>query len=363
VFLGMAAGVGKTYRMLQDGQAEAEGGRDVVLGYLEPHKRPQTAAQAAGLEVVPRRRVAYRDVALDEMDLPAVLARAPELCLVDELAHTNAPGLEHVKRFDDVRDILDAGIDVFSTVNVQHLESLNDQVAELTGTRVRETLPDRVLGTAEEVVLVDLTPEALIGRLRAGKVYPGERVDAALNGFFRLENLAALREVALRQVAEEVEAKRLISATQAPRDDEGMLESAAPQAVAERLLVLIKPTQQSQRVVRRAWRSAQRLQAELDILWVAPRAPAAEEREQLDALRRLATLLGAHLLVEPGDDVAETVRRVAAERGTTYVLMGTPRPRSALRRLATPALPYRLLQLLPGVDLRIVADRSQRRCE
>src|SRR4051812_28231046 len=141
VFLGMAAGVGKTYRMLQEGQAEAGSGRDVVIGYLEPHKRPDTAAQAAGLEVVPRRRVIYKDVPLEEMDVPAILARAPELCLVDELAHTNAPGLEHAKRCDDVQEVLDAGIDVFSTLNVQHLESLNDQVTELTGTRVRETLP------------------------------------------------------------------------------------------------------------------------------------------------------------------------------------------------------------------------------
>lgn len=362
VFLGMAAGVGKTYRMLQEAQAEAESGRDVVIGYLEPHERPETAAQAVGLEVVPRRRVAYRDVTLDELDLPAILERAPELCLVDELAHTNAPGLAHAKRYDDVRGILEAGIDVFSTVNVQHLESLNDQVAELTGMRVRETLPDGVLGAADEVVLVDLTPEALIQRLRLGKVYPGERVESALNGFFTLENLAALREVALRQVAEDVEAKRLTFETVA-HDDERMLESAAPQAVGERLLALVKPTPKSQRVVRRAWRSAQRLQAELDILWVKPHEPGEQEREQLDALRRLAALLGAHLLVEAGDDVAETVQRVAAERGTTYVLMGTPRPRNAFRRLATPALPFRLIQLLPGVDLRIVADRSRRRSE
>jgi two-component system sensor histidine kinase KdpD len=363
VFLGMAAGVGKTYRMLQEGQAEAESGRDVVIGYLEPHRRPDTAAQAEGLEVVPRRRVAYRDVVLDEMDLTAILERRPELCLIDELAHTNPPGLAHPKRYDDVQDVLDAGIDVFSTVNVQHLESLNDQVAELTGTRVRETLPDGVLGTADEVVLVDLTPEALIQRLRAGKVYPGERVEAALNGFFKLENLAALREVALRQVAEDVEAKRLTLDTVTARDDERMLESAAPQAVGERLLALVKPTPKSQRVVRRAWRSAQRLQAELDILWVSSHEPDAQERDQLEALRRLATLLGAHLLVERGDDIAEAVCHVAAERGTTYVLMGTPKPRNALRRLATPALPFRLLQLLPGVDLRIVADRSLRHLE
>jgi two-component system sensor histidine kinase KdpD len=362
VFLGMAAGVGKTYRMLQEGRAEAEAGRDVVIGYLEPHHRPDTTAQAAGLEVVPRRRVVYRDVELEEMDLPGILARRPELCLIDELAHTNAPGVEHAKRYDDVHDVLGAGIDVFSTVNVQHLESINDQVAELTTTRVRETLPDSVLGEADEVVLIDLTPEALIQRLRAGKVYPGERIETALNNFFKIENLAALREVALRQVAETVEAKRLVLEPTPSRHDH-LIESAAPQAVGERLLALVKPTPKSQRVVRRAWRSSQRLGAELDLLWVSSGEPTAGEREQLDALRRLATLLGAHLLVERDGDVAEAVRRVVAERGTTYVLMGTPKPRSALRRLARPALPFRLLQLLPGIDLRIVADRSRRTTE
>jgi two-component system sensor histidine kinase KdpD len=332
-----------------------------VIGYLEPHRRPETAAQAEGLEVVPRRRVVYRDVPLEEMDLPAILRRRPELCMIDELAHTNAPGVEHEKRYEDVEEVLAAGIDVYSTVNVQHLESLNDQVAELTETRVRETLPDKVLKVADEVVLIDLTPEALIARLRAGKVYPGERVEAALNNFFKIEHLAALREVALRQVAEEVEAKRLTFETAIPRDeDSGSLESAASQAVGERLLALVKPTPKSQRVVRRAWRSAQRLQAELDILWVSPHEPDESERDQLAALRRLASLLGAHLLVERGDDVAETVRRVAAERGTTYVLMGTPRPRNAVRRLTSPALPIRLLQVLPGIDVRIVADRAQR---
>jgi two-component system sensor histidine kinase KdpD len=361
IFLGMAAGVGKTYRMLQEGRAEAESGRDVAIGYLEPHRRPDTAVQAAGLEVVPRRRVVYKDVQLDELDVPAILRRKPELCLIDELAHTNAPGLEHGKRYEDVRDVLHAGIDVYSTVNVQHLESLNDQITELTGTRVRETLPDRILGEADEVVLIDLTPRALIDRLRAGKVYPGERIESALNNFFKIENLAALREVALRQVAEAVEAERLVLDSGPVRDDEGrMLESAAPQAVGERLLALVKPTPKSQRVVRRAWRSAQRLQGELDILWVSSHEPSADEREQLEALRRLATVLGAHLLIERGDDVAETVRRVASERGTTYVLMGTPKRRGALRRLTRPALPFRLLQLLPGVDLRIVADRTRR---
>jgi two-component system sensor histidine kinase KdpD len=204
----------------------------------------------------------------------------------------------------------------------------------------------------------------LIERLRAGKVYPGERIEAALNNFFKIENLSALREVALRQVAEEVESKRLTLETVTPRDrDERLHERAAPQAVGERLLALVKPAPRSQRVVRRAWRSAQRLGGELDILWVRAGEPSAAEREQLEALRRLASVLGAHLLVERGDDVAEVVRRVAVERGTTYVLMGTPKPRNALRRLARPALPFRLLQLLPGVDLRIVADRTLRATE
>jgi two-component system sensor histidine kinase KdpD len=367
VFLGMAAGVGKTYGMLREGCAEAEAGRDVVIGYLEPHGRAETLAQADGLEVVARREVRYRDAVLAEMDLPAILRRAPELCLIDELAHTNAPGTEHPKRYEDVVDVLAAGIDVFSTVNVQHLESLNDQVADLTGTRVRETLPDSVLSDADEVVLIDITPESLIERLQAGKIYPAERIPGALNNFFKLENLSSLREVALRQVAEEIESKRSVGGEPvhpAHRREERLIDGAAPQAIGERLMALVTPEPRAQRVVRRAWRSAQRLGAELDVLWVSGSdQPSESEREQLAALRRLASVLGAHLLVERGDDVAEVVERVARERGTTYVLMGTPQPRSAWRRLTAPALPARLMSALPGVDLRIVADRTQRRPE
>jgi two-component system sensor histidine kinase KdpD len=362
VFLGMAAGVGKTYQMLREGQVEAENGRDVVIGYLEPHGRADTVAQAEGLEIVPRRRVAYRDSVLEEMDVPALLRRQPELALIDELAHTNAPGIEHEKRYQDVDEVLAAGIDVFSTVNVQHLESLNDQVAELTGIRVRETVPDAVLGAADEIVLIDITPQSLIDRLIAGKVYAPERVPAALNNFFKVENLAALREVALRQVAEEIEAKRnpADGGAAARPGDERLIDRAAPAAVGERLLALVVPQASSQRVVRRAWRSAQRLGAELDVLWVADHEPDDQEREQLDALRRLASVLGAHLLVEHGDDVASIAQQVARDRGTTYLLMGTPKPRGALRRLTQSSLPFRLLELLPGVDLRIVADRTQR---
>jgi two-component system, OmpR family, sensor histidine kinase KdpD len=359
IFLGMAAGVGKTYRMLQEGHAELEAGRDVVIGLLESHGRIDTQALAEGLPLVPRRRVTYRDTDLEDMDLPAILRRTPEVCLVDELAHTNAPGLEHDKRYEDIEDLLDAGIDVLSTVNVQHLESLNDQVAEISGARVRETVPDSVLGRANEVVLIDLSPEALLARLRAGKVYKPERIDAALNGFFRIENLSALREVALRQVAEEVEAKRLVTETVGTRED--TVAADLPKAVGERLLALIEPYPGAQRLVRRAWRSAQRLHGQLDLLWVAPpgHEPDADQERQLAALRQLASILGATLIVEEGDDVPDTVAQVARERGTTYILMGRSRPARGIARLRVP-LPQRLMEALPGVDVRIVAERSSR---
>jgi two-component system sensor histidine kinase KdpD len=338
VFLGMAAGVGKTYRMLAEAQAEAEAGRDVVAGLLETHARAETKALAAGLETVPRRRVAYRGVTLEELDLPAILRRAPELCLIDELAHTNVPGLEHPKRYEDIADVLAAGIDVFSTVNVQHLESLNDQVAELTGVRVRETVPDDVLSRADEVVLVDLPPADLIARLRDGKVYPRNRVPAALEGFFRVENLRALREVALRQVAENVESRRLVR------------EGAEP-AIGERLLALVGLD--DERVVRRAWRSAQRLGGELDVLVVRSGMPSASERTRLEALRRLTSVLGAHLIVEEGGDPLPVLERIARERGTTYVLLAEPE-----RRRFREPLVMRILHALPHVDVRVVRERG-----
>jgi two-component system, OmpR family, sensor histidine kinase KdpD len=346
IFLGMAAGVGKTYRMLAEAQAEAEAGRDVVVGLLETHGRAETEALAAGLEVVPRRRVPYRGVSLEEMDLPGILARGPELCLIDELAHTNAPGLEHPKRYEDIADVLAAEIDVFSTVNVQHLESLNDQVAELTGVKVRETVPDDELARADEIVLVDLPPADLIARLREGKVYPQSRVPTALDGFFRIEHLTALREVALRQLAENVEQRRLVGLD--------------PQPIAERLLALVGLDERDERVVRRAARSAQRLSGELDVLVVRdPESkPSKAERERLEALRRLTSVLGAHLLVEEGADPIPVLERVARERGTTYVLLGPPPPRRGLGRFSEP-LVMRILRALPDVDVRVVAARER----
>jgi two-component system sensor histidine kinase KdpD len=355
----MAAGVGKTFRMLIEGRAELEAGRDVVIGLLETHGRAETAQLAVGLPILPRMRVSYRQTVLEEMDLRAILSRSPELCLIDELAHTNAPGAEHAKRYEDVEQVLAAGIDVLSTLNVQHLESLNDHITELSGIRVRETIPDAILGRSDEVVLIDLTPEALLDRLRAGKIYAPDRIDAALNNFFRVENLAALREVALRQVAEEVGAKRLTTELVGSREES--LAAEAPQAVGERLLALVEPYPGTQRLVRRAWRSAQRLGAELDLLWVrAPGQRLTEDHERsLAALRQLASVLGARMIEEESDDLAGAVVEVALRRGTTYILLGRSRPSRGLARLRVP-LPQRLMQRLPGVDVRIVADRSKR---
>jgi two-component system, OmpR family, sensor histidine kinase KdpD len=352
ILLGMAAGVGKTYRMLQEGQQALKEGRDVVIGYLEPHDRPETSALAESIEVVPRLRSEHGSVALAEMDVDAVIERRPGLALVDELAHTNAPGMRNEKRYQDIDAILAAGIDVISTVNVQHLESLNDTIFELTDVRVRETFPDRVLDQADEVVLVDLTPEALQQRLEAGKVYPRERADVALTNFFRLENLSSLRELALREVAEDVEHRRQTD----------VLNPMSQRAVAERVLALIEPQPKSQRILRRAWRSAQRLGGDIDALWMRPtgRDLTPEEATQVAALRRLASVLGIHFLEEDGDDLVATVRRVADERGSTYIFVGTP-DESRRREVFGGSLLSRMVRELPGIDIRVVANRADRR--
>jgi len=351
ILLGMAAGVGKTYRMLQEGrQAQAEG-VDVVVGYLEPHDRPETAALADGLEAVTHLRRAVGGTELAEMDADAVIRRAPELALVDELAHTNLAEAHNRKRYEDIDQILEAGIAVTSTVNIQHLESLNDEVFELTGVRVRETFPDRILDEADEVVLVDLAPEALQERLRSGKVYPRERVDTALLNFFRLDNLAALRELSLRELAEDVEARRTTA----------VLDPLSHQAVAERILVLVTPEPRSQRILRRAFRSGQRLGSEIDVLWV--RRPGQELSEEeavgLAAMRRLAGILGAHFIEVEGDNLPDTIKRYVNERGSTYVFLGTP-DESRRTEILRGSLVSKLVRELPGVDIRVVADRALR---
>jgi two-component system sensor histidine kinase KdpD len=347
----MAAGVGKTYRMLQEGrQAEAEG-VDVVIGYLEPHDRPETAALADGLDMVSHLRSTLGTTELAEMDVDAVIRRAPELALVDELAHTNLPEARNRKRYEDIDEILASGIAVTSTVNIQHLESLNDEVFELTGVRVRETFPDRVLDEADEVVLVDLSPESLQQRLESGKVYPHERVDTALLNFFRLDNLAALRELSLRELAEDVEARRTTT----------VLDPLSHQAVAERVLVLVTPEPRSQRILRRAFRSGQRLGSEIDALWMRHPGQRLSEEEtvSLAALRRLASILGVHFVEVEGDSLAETVKRFVAERGSTYVFLGTP-DESRRTEVLHGSLVSRLVRELHGIDIRVVADRALR---
>ncbi|MGZ4289994.1 MAG: histidine kinase [Gaiellaceae bacterium] len=351
ILLGMAAGVGKTYRMLQEGRYAQSEGRDVVIGYLEPHDRPETEALAEGLEAVPHLRAEHGTLELNEMDVDAVIRRSPELALIDELAHTNAPSMRNGKRYQDIDEVLAAGIDVVSTVNVQHLESLNDAIAELTDVRVRETFPDRILEEADEVVLVDLTPQALQERLRGGKVYPRERAEVALQNFFRVEKLSALRELALREVAEDVGARRQAD----------VLDPLSQLAVGERVLVLVTPEPRSQRIMRRAWRSAERLGAQLDALWVREpgHEPTEEETIAIAALRRLAIVLGAHFLEEEGDNLVATVRRVVYERATTYVFVGTPNE-SRRREILRGSLVSALVRELPGVDIRVVANRADR---
>ena len=347
----MAAGVGKTYRMLQEGRQAQLEGVDVVLGYLEPHDRPETMALAEGLEAIPHLRSAVGGVELAEMDLDAVIDRRPELALVDELAHTNLAEARNRKRYEDIDEILAAGIAVTSTVNIQHLESLNDEVFELTGVRVRETFPDRILDEADEVLLVDLAPEALQERLRNGKVYPQARVDTALENFFRLENLAALRELVLRELAEDVEARRTTA----------VLDPLSHQAVAERILVLVTPEPRSQRILRRAFRSGQRLGSEIDAVWV--RRPGQQltqaEEVSLAALRRLASILGAHFMELEGTSLPDAVKQFVAERGSTYVFLGTP-DESRRTEILRGSLVSKLVRDLPGVDIRVVSDRALR---
>src|SRR5581483_12269832 len=254
---------GKTYAMLNEGHRREARGTDVVVGYVETHRRPQTAAQIGDLEIIPRKKVAYRGVTLEEMDTEAILARHPRVALIDELAHTNVPGSKHTKRYQDVLEILDAGIDVVTTLNIQHLESLNDLVANITGVRVRETLPDWVLDRAEEVELVDISPYALRQRMKHGNIYPPERIEAALNNFFREGNLTALRELVLRRVAEKTETQL----------QQYMLEHDITErwSATERVLVGFDHRPHTRQVIRDAWRLAHGLHADLLAVCIQPK--------------------------------------------------------------------------------------------
>jgi len=354
VFLGMAVGVGKTCRMLQEGHSEVSNGQDVVIGLLETHGRSETAALAEGLELIPRRRVPLHGTSVEELDLPAILRRSPGICLIDELAHTNAPGLEHGKRYEDVEDVLAAGITVFSTVNVQHLQSVSARIGEQTGIVIHETMPDRMLDEADEVVVVDLTPEALRARIIEGKVFPAASVPVALERFFTKEHLGVLREMALLQVVEEVEAHRL---TAEMLNDQDRLISNVAAEHAHRFLGLVKPDPSANRIVRRAWTMAERLGGELNLLWVTAHDPAddPETHARVDELRRLAAVFGAPLIVETDRNLARAVARVASRCQSTHIIMGTPHLHRRLGQPA-PSLVDEIVARDPSLDIVLVGD-------
>jgi len=320
IFLGAAPGVGKTYEMLTDARRRRREGIDVVVGVVETHGRAETEAQLAGLEIVPLRPVDYKGRALHEMDLDAILARRPKLVLVDELAHSNAPGSRHPKRYLDVEELLAAGIDVYSTMNVQHVESLNDVVARITRIRVRETVPDSVVDSADEIELVDITPADLIARLAEGKVYVRQHAERALKHYFSPGNLTALRELALRRTAERVDDQMLSY----------MREHAitGPWGAGERVLVCIDPGPDSANTVRAAKRTAQGLDAELIALYVeTDRHTLLSEVEQtrLAEALRLAEQLGAEIVRAPGRSVVEEILAIARQRNVTRVVVGKSR--------------------------------------
>lgn len=319
IFLGYAAGVGKTYAMLEAAHHRVETGVDVVIAYIETHKRAETEALVEGLEIIPRALLDYRGTHLQEMDLDAVLARKPQLALVDELAHTNAPGSRHPKRYQDVEELLEAGIDVYSTLNIQHIESLNDVVAQITGVIVRETIPDRVFDAAAEIELIDLPTDELRQRLTEGKVYVPEQAGRAIHKFFRSGNLAALRELALRRAAQRVdEQMRAYMQTRA---------IAGPWAAGERLMVAISPHPLSERLIRSGRRMATQMNGEWFVLYVEtpdhPRLPI-PVRDRIQKTLRLAEELGAEVVTLPGDRIAEAILDYARKQNITKLILGKP---------------------------------------
>ncbi len=351
IYLGMAPGVGKTFAMLNEGHLRRGDGTDVVIGFVETYNRPLTVAQIGDLECVPRKQVQYRGVTLEEMDTEAVIARKPQVALVDELAHTNAPGSKHAKRWQDVYDLLDAGITVVATVNVQHLESLADIVETITGVQVRERIPDKVIDDADEVELVDMSPQALRQRIKHGNVYPPDRAARALNEFFREGNLTALRELALRRVAQEVD-ERLTEYMH-----EHHIEKTWP--ACERVMVCIDHRPQSAHLIRRAWRMADRLQSELLAVFVAPRGWARASdagRKALAANLGVAEDLGATVIQLEGD-VATELARLARERNVTRIVIGHS-ARGCWYELLFGSVVNELLRALPNIDLSVVASRT-----
>jgi two-component system, OmpR family, sensor histidine kinase KdpD len=327
IYIGHAAGVGKTYQMLEDAHLLKAQGVDVVVGFVETHGRADTQAKIGDLEVIPRRVLTYKGKPLEEMDLPAILARKPEVVLADELAHTNVPGAENEKRYQDVEDILSAGVSVMTTVNIQHFESVQDIVTRVTHIDVRERVPDRLLRQADALVNVDIPSEELRQRLQAGKIYPAERINAALENFFKEENLASLRELAMRQIADRLEAER-----RAPD------RVALGEPVGTKIMVAMSSNADTTRLLlRRASTIAGRMNTNWFAVYVrtkkeSPQRMSAREHRQLSENVTLAMELGAKVVWLSAEDVALELLRFAREQGITLAIFGKSR-RSATRRL------------------------------
>ena len=317
IFFGMSPGVGKTYAMLQAARQKQAEGCEVVVGIVETHGRKETEALLEGMPIMPRTQIEYRGTKLEEMDLDAILTWHPGLAVVDELAHTNAPGSRHPKRYQDVLELLDAGINVYTTLNVQHVASRSDTVRQITGAPVSETVPDSVLDLADEIVLVDLTPEQLRSRLAEGKVYLGERAEWAAQNFFRESNLTALREMALRLWPNMSIA---ICATSCRRR-----KSPGPWKSGDRLLVAVSASPYSERLIR----YTRRLAASMEASWIVanieqPRPLSQEEQTRLTRYLALARQLGAEVISTPGRDVGEALLRIARENNVTQIVIGKP---------------------------------------
>ena len=349
IYIGAAPGVGKTYEMLQEAHALRARGLDVVVGLVETYGRADTEAQLKDLEVIPRRKVEYRGVTLEEMDVDAIVGRRPQVCVVDELAHTNVPGSRRTKRHEDVQDILDAGIHVMTAVNIQHLETLNDAVARATGVRVRETVPDTFLDRADEVINVDVTVEELRNRLREGKIYRPEKVEQALSHFFRKGNLSTLRELALRAVADEVGEK---AATYRAR------EGLEPALIPERVMVCMSSNALAPRVLRTGSRIAGRLGARWYAVYVeTPREKPgridANDAEALQENIRLAESLGATVVRVRADRPSDGLIAFAQREGVTHVIFGQS-ARSRLELVWRGSTLDRFLAAVPDAAVQVV---------
>lgn len=349
IFFGYAAGVGKTYAMLDAARSEQKAGADVVLGYIEPHSRPDTVALAAGFESIPVKKVEYRGIVLNEFDLDTALKRRPELILVDELAHSNAAGCRHVKRYDDVEELLNAGISVFTTLNVQHLESLNDIVASITQITVKERVPDFVFDKATQVELVDIEPDVLIERLNARKIYKEQQAKRALNHFFTRDNLVALREIALRRIADKV--NKEVESSRAEVHD-------TPYYAGEHILVCLSSSPSNAKVIRTAARFASAFHASFTALFVeTPHTSELNDknRARLRENLKLAEQLGAKIATVYGDDVAYQISEYAKISGASKIVMGRSNNKPRLF-LTKPNFVERLTSLAPNLDVYIIPD-------